>query len=246
VFEKYNERARRVIFFARYETSQHGGNEIEVEHLLFGLMREDKNLARYLNQSVMSFDAIRKELEAQMPPQPRVAVVVDLPLSAAATRVLDLAANESEAMGHSYIGPEHLLLGVLSEGDSAAAKALASRGVELLSVRADIIRRSTNESRPETVRQLSESWVPAVAQAVRETSWFRSPELSEEMNQSGNMRQLLSVEAESLLRVLAAHGLADGRKLIALATELEDLQARKRFIDRIREDDISDEERNLG
>src|SRR5262249_19499182 len=153
-FEKYNERARRVIFFARYEASQYGGLEIEVEHLLFGLMREDRHLTRYLNQSVMSFEAIRKELEGRMPRQPKGSVVVDIPLSAAAMRVLALAANESEAMGHRQIGPEHLLLGVLAEGDSAAAKALASRGVELVSVRADIIRRTTNENRSETTKQM--------------------------------------------------------------------------------------------
>jgi ATP-dependent Clp protease ATP-binding subunit ClpC len=235
VFENYNDRARRVIFFARFETSQFGAAEIEVEHLLFGLMREEKNLTRYLNQSVMIFDAIRKELEEHMPRQPKIiSVVVDLPLSAAAKRVLEFAASEAEAMGHE-VGPEHLLLGVLAEADSAAAKALTSRGIELTTVRADIIRRAAYEVRTEAAKQMSESWVPAVAQAVREASWFRSPELGEEMNQSGNMRQLLSVEAESLLRLLAAHGLADGRKLIALAMELEDVKARKRFIDRIKE-----------
>jgi ATP-dependent Clp protease ATP-binding subunit ClpC len=236
VFERYNERARRVVFFARFEASQFGAAEIEVEHLLFGLMREEKNLTRYLNQSVMIFDVIRKELEGQMPRQPKISVSVDLPLSTAAKRVLEFASSEAEVMGHK-VGPEHLLLGVLAEADSAAAKALTSRGVELLSVRADIIGRATNESRPEAIRQMSESWVPAIAQAVREASWFRSPELSEEMNPSGNMRQLLSVEAESLLRVLAAHGLADQRKLIALAMELEDVKARKRLIDRIRGED---------
>jgi ATP-dependent Clp protease ATP-binding subunit ClpC len=234
VFERYNERARRVVFFARFEASQYGGTEIDVQHLLFGLMREDKNLTRYLNQSVTTFDAIRKELEGQMPRQPKISVSVDLPLSMAAKRVLAFAASEAEVMGHK-VGPEHLLLGVLAEADSAAAKALTSRGVEFLSVRADIIRRATNESRPEATRQMSESWVPAVGQAVREASWFRSQELGDEMNQSGNMRQLFSVEAESLLRLLAAHGLADRRKLIALAMELEDVTARKRFIDRIKE-----------
>jgi len=234
VLENYNDRSRRVIFFARFETSQFGAAEIEVEHLLFGLMREEKNLTRYLNQSVMIFDAIRKELEEHMPRQPKISVVVDLPLSEAAKRVLEFAASEAEAMGHQ-VAPEHLLLGVLAEADSAAAKALTSRGIELTSVRADIIRRATNDVRTEAARQMSESWVPAVAQAVREASWFRSPELGDEMNQSGNMRLLLSVEAESLLRLLAAHGLADGRKLIALAIELEDVKARKRFIDRIKE-----------
>jgi ATP-dependent Clp protease ATP-binding subunit ClpC len=233
VFENYNDRARRVIFFARFETSQFGAPEIEVEHLLFGLMREEKNLTRYLNHSVMIFDAIRKELEANMPRQPKISVVVDLPLSTAAKRVLEFAASEAEAMGHQ-VAPQHLLLGVLAEADSAAAKALTSRGIELTSVRADIVRRATNEVRNEGARQMSESWVPAVAQAVREASWFRSPELGDEMNQSGNMRQLLSVEAESLLRLLAAHGLADRRRLIALAMELEDLKARKLLIDRIR------------
>ena len=231
MFENYNDRARRVIFFARFETSQFGAAEIEVEHLLFGLMREEKNLTRYLNQSVMIFDAIRKELEEHMPRQPKpiVSVVVDLPLSAAAKRVLEFAASEAEAMGHQ-VAPEHRRL-ECAETDSAAAGAHFA-GIDLTFVRGHHPARDKRrpDLRPRgNERELGSGRGPA----VREASWFRSSEMGDEMNVQ--MRLLLSLRRSDCEGCSRLHGLADGSKLIALAIELEDVKARKRFIDRIKE-----------
>ncbi|HZS49015.1 MAG TPA: Clp protease N-terminal domain-containing protein, partial [Blastocatellia bacterium] len=99
MFERYTEKARRVIFFARYEASQFGASAIEAEHILLGLIREDKGLtARFFPRQQISVDSIRKEIEGRIIIHDRVSTSVDLPLSPEAKRVLAYAAEESERL----------------------------------------------------------------------------------------------------------------------------------------------------
>jgi ATP-dependent Clp protease ATP-binding subunit ClpC len=81
VFERYTEKARRVIFFARYEASQYGSPYIETEHLLLGLMREDKALANRFLRQQGSIESIRKEIEARITIRERISTSVEVPLS---------------------------------------------------------------------------------------------------------------------------------------------------------------------
>ena len=94
MFERYTEKARRVIFFARYEASQYGSPYIETEHLLLGLMREDKALAVRVLKSSAKIDAIRRSVEQHTPPGAKVSTSVDMPLSHESKRVLAYAAEE--------------------------------------------------------------------------------------------------------------------------------------------------------
>jgi ATP-dependent Clp protease ATP-binding subunit ClpC len=113
MFERYTEKARRIIFFARYEASQFGSPLIETEHLLLGIIREDKALTnRFLRAHVAS---IRQQVESQATMRAKVSTSVDLPLSNESKRVLAYAAEEAERLGHKHIGPEHLFLGLLRE-----------------------------------------------------------------------------------------------------------------------------------
>jgi ATP-dependent Clp protease ATP-binding subunit ClpC len=140
MFERYTERARRVIFFARYEASQLGSNSIETEHLLLGLIREGKGLtSRIFSKSHLSMDTIRKEIEGRALYRDKVSTSVDIPLSAESKRVLSFASEEAERMLHNYIGTEHILLGLMREDKSLAAGILAERGMRLASVREDIV-----------------------------------------------------------------------------------------------------------
>jgi ATP-dependent Clp protease ATP-binding subunit ClpC len=140
MFERYTERARRVIFFARYEASQLGSNSIETEHLLLGLIREGKGLtSRIFNKSHLSMEAIRKEIEGRALYREKVSTSVDIPLSVESKRVLSFASEEAERMLHNYIGTEHILLGLMREEKSVAAGILADKGMRLASVREDII-----------------------------------------------------------------------------------------------------------
>ncbi|MFY9223013.1 MAG: ATP-dependent Clp protease ATP-binding subunit, partial [Blastocatellia bacterium] len=146
MFERYTEKARRVIFFARYEASQFGAPAIEAEHILLGLMREDKGLTnRFFRHSQASIESIRKEIEGRTILREKVSTSVDLPLSPEAKRVLAYAAEESERLQHRHIGTEHLLLGLLREEKSVAAEILHERGLRLNAIRDELTRSSSNE-----------------------------------------------------------------------------------------------------
>jgi ATP-dependent Clp protease ATP-binding subunit ClpC len=140
MFERYTERARRVIFFARYEASQLGSNSIETEHLLLGLIREGKGLtSRIFSKSHLSMESIRKEIEGRALYRDKVSTSVDIPLSVDSKRVLGYASEEAERMLHNYIGTEHILLGLLREEKSVASTILAEKGMRLSAVREDIV-----------------------------------------------------------------------------------------------------------
>src|ERR1035441_7325267 len=138
MFERYTEKARRVIFYARYEASQLGSPYIQSEHILLGMLREDKALTNRILRSNGSIEAIRKEIEDQTTLGEKIATSVDLPLSNECKRVLAYAAEEAERLAHRHIGTEHLLLGLLREDKCLAAKILTERGVRLETVREEL------------------------------------------------------------------------------------------------------------
>src|SRR3954469_15539701 len=140
MFERYTERARRVIFFARYEASQFGSTTIETEHLLLGLIREDKNLTNRFLRNHSSIESIRKEIEGRTTIREKVSTSIDLPLSNECKRILAYAAEEAERLNHRHIGTEHLLLGILREEKCVAAEILQERGLRLNTIREELSR----------------------------------------------------------------------------------------------------------
>ncbi len=139
MFEKYTEKARRVIFFARYEASQFGQPYIETEHLLLGLLREDKAFTtRFLRASHASVGLIRRQVEAHTTIRESISTSVDLPLSNESKRVLSYAGEEAQELGHKHVGTEHLLLGLLREEKCFAAQILHERGLRLYATREEI------------------------------------------------------------------------------------------------------------
>jgi hypothetical protein len=138
MFERYTEKARRVIFFARHEASASGSPYIETEHMLLGLLREDAALSTSFFHSPAAPETLRAEIARQRPPGPTFPTSVDLPLSHESKRVLAYAAEEAERLKHHYIGTEHLLLGLLREKKTLAAQLLARRGVTAEAVRTRI------------------------------------------------------------------------------------------------------------
>jgi hypothetical protein len=139
MFERYTERARRVIFFARYEASNVGSMTIETEHLLLGLLREDINLFNRFLRNHSSIESIRKEIEGRTTIREKVSTSIDLPLSNEGTRILAYAAEEAERLNHRHIGTEHLLLGILREEECLAAEILHERGLRLNVIREELI-----------------------------------------------------------------------------------------------------------
>ncbi len=144
MFERYTEKARRVIFFARYEALQYGSQVISPEHILLGLMREDKTLsARFFPfRNTLSVELVRREVEERITLRERIPQSAELHLSTETKRILALAAEESRKLKNRHIGPEHLLLGVLREEKSIAAEILFGYGLRLQDVRDEVARQS--------------------------------------------------------------------------------------------------------
>ncbi len=155
MFERYTEKARRVIFFARYEASQFGSPYIETEHLLLGLLREDKALTNRFLRSHASVESIRKQIEGHTTIREKVSTSVDLPLSNECKRVLAYAAEEAERLSHKHIGTEHLLLGLLREEKCFAAEILHERGLRLSTIREELARTSQEKAHPQRSRESS-------------------------------------------------------------------------------------------
>src|SRR5437868_6519851 len=191
MFERYTEKARRVIFFARYEASQFGAQAIEVEHILLGLLREDKALAqKFFRSPTSTVEAIRKEVEERTPLREKISSTVDLPLSQTSKRVLGYASDESDRLQHRYIGTEHLLLGILREEKTLAAEILTERGLRLNQIRDEFMRSQQAE------RAMSQKKdAPHLAEFSRDLT---------ESALSGNLDPLIGREAETerLIQIL--------------------------------------------
>ena len=163
MFERYTEKARRVIFFARYEASQYGSTCIETEHLLLGLLREDHALARKLLGDKGGAQSLRDEIESQITRGERISTSVEVPISTECKHILTMAAEESERLGNKHVGTEHLLLGILREDGCLAARLLTARGLTLARLREELTRPSNDPHKQDSeeivsLRQLAEAW----------------------------------------------------------------------------------------
>src|ERR1700716_2106380 len=118
MFERYTHPARRVIFFARYEASALASSSIDTEHLLLGLLREEAGIAgKIFKRNKLTYEVVRREIEARGRLQAPTSTSVDMPLSPEAKLVLQHASEEAERMDASHIDTEHLFLGLLRESE---------------------------------------------------------------------------------------------------------------------------------
>lgn len=138
MFERYTEQGRRSIFFARFEASQLGLQEITTDCLLLGVLREDNDIAvRWLAMATLeACEAIARKAALT---GKRLATNVDMPISNGGKRVLANAAGEADLAANSHIGTEHLFLGMLREAKSFAAQRLKERGITIEEVRAALV-----------------------------------------------------------------------------------------------------------
>jgi len=146
MFEKYNEQARRAIFFARHEATVFESPYIETEHLLLGLLREDKGKSNPFLGSRAAVESILKRIERHTTKRDKIlckrenTTTIDLPLSHDCKRVLAFTAEEAERLSHKRIGKEHILLGLLREEKCFAAVVLRESGLMLSTVREEVTR----------------------------------------------------------------------------------------------------------
>jgi uncharacterized protein (TIGR02246 family) len=147
MFERYTEKARRVIFFARYEASEYGSRTIESEHMLLGLLRENGELVERFLEQAGTMGGIRKEFEARIKKGKRISTSVEVPLSAECKRILSFAAEEAERLDHRQTGAAHLLLGILREDECAAACILAGHGMKAAAIREALVAKTAKETK---------------------------------------------------------------------------------------------------
>lgn len=146
MWQRFTERARKVVFYAQEEAQKFGEGYVSTEHLLLGLVREtDSVAARVLERLGVSLSRIRAEVEKQLP-RGDARPSQDMTLTPRAKRVIDLAYDEARNLNNNYIGTEHLLLGLIREGDGLAGRVLAKLGVELERARREVMALQDNDT----------------------------------------------------------------------------------------------------
>jgi len=140
MFNRFTERARKVIILAKEEARRFNHDYIGTEHILLGLIREGEGVAAAVLQKMgVSLENIRLEVEKLVQPGPTTQIIGDIPFTPRAKKALELAAEEARALGHNYIGTEHLLLGLIREGEGVASQVLLNLGLDLNTVRSEIM-----------------------------------------------------------------------------------------------------------
>ncbi|MBI4536882.1 MAG: ATP-dependent Clp protease ATP-binding subunit [candidate division NC10 bacterium] len=137
MFERFTERARKVIILAREEAIRLGHNFVGTEHLLLGLIREGDGLAvAILKKLNVSISALKAEIEKIVAVGTEFAPAGEIPFTPQAKKVLEYAISEARSLGHNYIGTEHLLLGLIREGEGVASVVLRDFGVSVAAAKA--------------------------------------------------------------------------------------------------------------
>jgi ATP-dependent Clp protease ATP-binding subunit ClpC len=139
MFERFTDRARRVVVLAQEEARMLNHNYIGTEHILLGLIHEGEGVAAKALESLgISLEAVRQQVE-EIIGQGQQAPSGHIPFTPRAKKVLELSLREALQLGHNYIGTEHILLGLLREGDGVAAQVLVALGADLNRVRQQVI-----------------------------------------------------------------------------------------------------------
>lgn len=226
MFERYTEKARRVIFFARYESSQFGSQSIETEHILLGLVREDKALTNRLLRSAATVETIRREIEKHTTIREKISTSVDLPLSDECKRVLAYAAEEADRLAHKHIGTEHLLLGLLREEGGFAARILRQLGIEVATVRVEFAKTPPEQMRSFAKPSVSGTEVLKIAGVYTDlTQQAVEGELASVVERDVEVESMIEVLCRKERRnpmLLGARGVGKAAIVAALAQRIVD------------------------
>jgi ATP-dependent Clp protease ATP-binding subunit ClpC len=157
MFERYNQQARKAVFYARYEANQTGSAWIEAEHLLLGILHEEVQLENWLPLSPADIQTIGAKLHSLAQGGRTGSTASDLPLSSSARRAMAFAAQEAEAMKNRHIGPEHLVVGISCEESSPAAGVLRECGWSTERLRGAVAQRTVEAKAPSPIDQSTAS-----------------------------------------------------------------------------------------
>ena len=165
-FDRFNDRAKRVLALAQDEAIRFNHNYIGVEHLLLGLVREGEGVAaRVLDSLGVDLSKMRSSVEVMIGRGKETTSPSEITLSPRTKKVIELAVDESRKLGHSHVGTEHLLLGIVREGQSVGAGVLESMGVSLEQVRHQVIA-VMGQHRPEMAATASAGIGPSAGAGI--------------------------------------------------------------------------------
>ncbi|MGD0088610.1 MAG: ATP-dependent Clp protease ATP-binding subunit [Planctomycetota bacterium] len=140
MFDRFTDRARKVISFARQEAERFNHDYIGTEHILLGLVKEGSGVAANVLENLdVDLEKVRLEVEKLVKPAPDVVTMGQLPFTPRAKKVLEFAIDEARNLDHNYVGTEHLLLGLLKEQEGLAAQVLMNLGLKLEDVRNEVM-----------------------------------------------------------------------------------------------------------
>ena len=149
MWQRFTERARATVFYAQEEALRRGEGYVSTEHLLLGLIREPDSLAALVLEKLgVVLDQVRDEIELKLPPNLDKPQGGEMELTPRAKRVIDMAYDEARHLNNNYIGTEHVLLGLVREGEGLAGRVLSKFGVDLDNTRTEVT--SLQESNSET------------------------------------------------------------------------------------------------
>ncbi|VAX25627.1 ATP-dependent Clp protease, ATP-binding subunit ClpC [hydrothermal vent metagenome] len=140
MFKRFTERARKVIILAREEAEKNQHEYLGTEHILLGVLKDAGGVAISVLQRLgVDIKKVRMEAERNLPASSNTLIIGDIPFTSRAKKVLEYSVEEARAMGHSYIGTEHLLLGLVREKDGVAARVLSSLAITYAEIREQTI-----------------------------------------------------------------------------------------------------------
>jgi ATP-dependent Clp protease ATP-binding subunit ClpC len=192
MFEKFTERGRKVIIYAKEEAEKRQNDYLGTEHLLLAILREDDGLpAAILKRMGITREEIRIEVQRNLPQGTDLMTFDDIPFTPRAKKVLELAVEEARLLGHNYIGSEHILLGLIREEEGIGGKILRNLGANLLGARQLTINFSI---RSHTNVKEKRSTTPALDEFGRDlTLMAREGKLDPVINREDEIERLIQI-----------------------------------------------------
>jgi len=167
--DRFTERVRKVMYLAREEAGRLQHDYIGTEHLLLGIVREGEGIAAtVLSNLGLDLDQIRQAVESMVSGSGGTLTIGEIPFTPRAKRVLELAVEEARLLGHNYVGTEHLLLGLIREGEGVAARVLMDLGADKKRVRDETLKLLGGHSAPGQAASPQKSETPALDQFGRD------------------------------------------------------------------------------
>jgi ATP-dependent Clp protease ATP-binding subunit ClpC len=204
MFERYTEKARRALFFARYETSQTGSLSIESEHLLLGVLREPGPIGRrILADAGVTVEQLRQEVEQRITFREKVGTSVEIPFGADTKRILQYTAEEADNLKHSHIGTEHMLLALLRVPEAIAGTVLIRHGLRLQATREAVAAMPAEGAAPTAASAATSTFLRAANARADTESIVADIERIQRLVQQISMTLRTPHEATELLHLLS-------------------------------------------